>query len=103
MWRGPAALLPACPGGRAGEGDPGERERWAEAGAAVLPAPRAVVWPAGTRGVYVHLDLDVLDPQEVPANGYQPGGGLTVAAVVGFLRQLRAAAPVLAASVTAYD
>jgi arginase len=55
-------------GGRAF--DPGERERMVEAGVRVLPAPRVVAWPAGTRGVYVHLDLDVFDPRELPANGY---------------------------------
>ena len=29
-------------------------------------------------GVYVHLDLDVLDPAEATANQWTPAGGLTV-------------------------
>jgi arginase len=110
-WRSLASVVPGFKpvparrlvhvGGRAF--DPGERERLSECGAQILTAPAAVVWPAGTRGVYVHLDLDVLDPRVVPANGYQPGGGLSAGEVIGFIRGLRAALPVLAASVTAYD
>jgi arginase len=96
----PAGLLTHV-GGRAF--DPGERERLAEAGVRVLPAPAAVARPAGIRGLYLHLDLDVFDPREVPANGYQPAGGLSVAAVVEFVRSLRADVPVLGAAVTAYD
>jgi arginase len=87
-------------GGRAF--DPGEQDRLVRAGVRVLSAPRAS-WPAGTRGVYLHLDLDVFDPREVPANGYQPAGGLSVRAVAEFLRELPALVPVLAAAVTAYD
>jgi arginase len=96
----PAGRL-AHVGGRAF--DPGERDSLSEHGARILAAPAAVVWPAGTRGVYVHLDLDVLDPRAVPANGYQPGGGLADEELTGFIRGLRSSLPVLAAGVTAYD
>src|SRR5262249_24619609 len=65
-------------GGRAF--DPGERDRLAGFGARILLGPQAVAWPAGTKGIYLHLDLDALDPREVPANAYQPEGGLSAAA-----------------------
>jgi arginase len=110
-WRSLAAGVPGFEpvpasrlvhvGGRAF--DTGERDRLSEYGARILAAPAAVVWPAGTRGVYVHLDLDVLDPRVVPANDYQPGGGLAEGQVIGFIRSVRSSVPVLAASVTAYD
>jgi len=45
----------------------------------------------------------VHDPRELPANDYQTPGGLTVAEVVEFVRNLRASVPILAASITAYD
>jgi arginase len=83
--------------------DSGELERLSEAGVRVLAVPEALTWSADTRGVYLHLDLDVLDPREVPANSYQPAGGLSLIEVLSFVRVLRASAPVLAASVTAYD
>jgi arginase len=110
-WRSLAAAVPGfapLPGDRivhigGRDFDPGERDRLVAFGARVLDRPEAVTWSAGMHGVYLHLDLDVLDPREVPANSYQPGGGLSVAAVAAFVRELRASAPVLAASVTAYD
>jgi len=83
--------------------DVGERERMAACGMRMLAAVAPVAWPAEMRGVYLHLDLDCLNPREVPANAYQPAGGLSIAGLAEFICALRTTIPVLAASVTAYD
>ena len=107
MTRGIAGFKPASGshivhvGGRAF--DPGEGERMAEAGLRVLTAPAPHRWPTELRGLYVHIDLDVLNRNEVPANAYQPSGGLSIAALVEGIRMLRGEMPILAAAITSYD
>jgi arginase len=54
-------------------------------------------------GVYLHLDLDVLDPSEGRANEYAAPDGLTASQVSAAATTLAGAVPVRAASVTAYD
>jgi arginase len=53
--------------------------------------------------VYVHVDLDVLDPSEGRANGYAAPGGLSLEALRGALRCIQRRLPVGAAALTAYD
>jgi arginase len=53
--------------------------------------------------VYVHLDLDVLDPSEGRVNGYAAPGGLSRADVVWALERIAAELRVGAASLTAFD
>jgi len=53
--------------------------------------------------MYVHVDLDVLDPSEAQANGYAAPDGLTVAQLLETLRQLRARFHIAALGLTAYD
>jgi arginase len=53
--------------------------------------------------VYVHLDLDVLDPAAARANQYAAPGGLTPEALVAALRQVAAHARLFALAITAYD
>jgi arginase len=55
--------------------------------------------PAGG-GVYVHFDLDVLDPSEAVWNQWAPPGGMTIEAVRGAVRQI---GPVKAAGMASYD
>jgi arginase len=55
------------------------------------------------RRVYVHMDLDVLDPTEARANGYAEPDGLTRAEVSGVLELVRQRFDVCAAAVAAYD
>jgi arginase len=84
--------------------DAGERERFAQAGATVVDAAaikqhgvRAALTPAlaqirsVVKAAHLHIDLDVLNPQEAPANEYiTEAGGLSVAevvAAVGFIKE----------------
>jgi arginase len=53
--------------------------------------------------LYVHLDLDVLDPAEARANGLGAPGGLTVAEVSEALRLIAAECRIGAVALTAYD
>jgi arginase len=57
----------------------------------------------GVAGLYLHLDLDVIDAGEATVNEYAAEGGPTVGAVEGLLRATFAAAPVRAAALTAWD
>lgn len=53
--------------------------------------------------VYVHVDLDVLDPADVHANGFSPHGGLSVVMVGEMLRSLKASFQIAALSIASYD
>lgn len=54
-------------------------------------------------GIYLHLDLDVCDPESAPVNPYQAPGGLSPEKVKESLRFLASRHPIVGASVTAYD
>lgn len=53
--------------------------------------------------VYVHLDLDVLNPAQARANEYAPPGGMPPAALAATLEALTATTRIYALAVTAYD
>jgi len=55
------------------------------------------------RLVYVHLDLDVLDPAHARANQYGVPGGLTPASLVKTLAAIADVAAIYALAITAYD
>jgi arginase len=54
-------------------------------------------------GVYLHLDLDVLDPAEAVVNGYAAPGGLTAAEVEAIVKTLGERRRIEAVAVTALD
>jgi arginase len=96
--------------------DPDERARLEAADVVVLDAagirrhgPTAAVRSAishlsrAAPNVYLHVDLDVLDPDEAPVNSYQKPGGLSVAQVEQIVRLLGSQLPIRAAALTAYD
>ena len=95
--------------------DPPERERLERSGLTVVEAGlveeredalrEALDALRGrARGVYVHLDLDVLDPDLVaPANGFARPGGMTTEQVVGALRIIRSRFVLAAAGIASYD
>jgi arginase len=53
--------------------------------------------------VYVHMDLDVLDPSELKANAFSVPGGMTVEEVAEVVRTTGRQLRIAAAGVTAYD
>jgi arginase len=91
--------------------DPAEEPLLAEAGVArVAPGRVLERLPAALDSllsrvgrVYLHLDLDVLDPAEGRANGFAAEGGLTLDEVLAAIRIVRERAPVAAAGLSAYD
>jgi arginase len=55
------------------------------------------------RDVYLHLDLDALDPEEGRANSYAVSGGFSLDQMVAAIRLVRRRFRVRAAAITAYD
>jgi arginase len=53
--------------------------------------------------VYLHYDLDVLDPSELTANEYSVAGGLTVEEALEVARTAGSRLRIAAAGITAYD
>jgi arginase len=53
--------------------------------------------------MYVHLDLDVLDPEVAAANRYAVSGGLTIEDVECAISQIAHELPVAALTLSAYD
>ena len=68
---------------------------------ALYPALSAV--QAQVNSVYLHLDLDVLDPVRTPANHFPSNGGLSVAEAKEAIRLVRERFTVLAVGVASYD
>jgi arginase len=68
---------------------------------AVARAVEALDPPAS--GLYVHLDLDVLDSGEARVNVYSAPGGLSADQLVAQVRSLFDRCPVRGLSLTAYD
>ncbi|HEX8599461.1 MAG TPA: arginase family protein [Chloroflexia bacterium] len=56
-----------------------------------------------TRKVYLHLDVDVLDHDEAPANKYSTPGGLPLAEVEAGIREIAQHFTIKAATLSAYD
>ncbi len=91
--------------------DPPERGRIADMGIGVLPPgaldPGLDAALAALRSrvarVYLHVDLDVLDPSEAPANTFVAPDGLSVDALVRTVDAVRRAFEVGAVAFTAYD
>ena len=97
--------------------DPAERELFADSAITVVEAARIAhdgvreaLYPAldalasRVRRVYLHLDLDVTDPEDAGrANGYATPGGLSVAEVEEVIAEVASRRPIAAAAFTAYD
>jgi arginase len=69
--------------------------------AALGPALDALA--ADVRLVYLHVDVDVLDPAEGRGNAFAPPGGLTAATVLDAVRAVRERFDIVAAGVASYD
>jgi arginase len=55
------------------------------------------------QGVYLHVDLDVLDRDEVTVNRYAAADGVKVDQLIGAVTRIGRAIPIRAAALTAYD
>jgi len=62
----------------------------------------AAVEATGASSVYIHIDLDVLDPSEFAGLGYPEPFGLTAATLVGLLRGVRARFSIVGAGITEF-
>jgi arginase len=84
--------------------DPGERRLLESSGVHHLRNPSEIPssLPAD-RPIYVHLDLDILDPSDAPAMKYPVPGGPPLAALVALGERLRASGRLAAVSVTTWD
>jgi arginase len=86
--------------------DAEEREAMVAAGINVCGVDKLRTSAAPTlpgKRVYLHLDLDTLDPREGRVNSYQTAKGLTANEIEGLLRQFASQGEVVAAAVTAYE
>jgi arginase len=88
--------------------EPAERERLAASRVQVVGPGEDLGTPLDrlaerVHDVYLHVDLDVLDPSEGRANEYAAPGGLTTAAVEAVVDALGSRLAVRGAAVTAFD
>jgi arginase len=95
--------------------DPGERElllqsqvAWVNAAAFRVDGPvpfeaALTTLASRVRRVYVHIDLDVHDPTEAPANTYAAADGLSRAQVLDAVERIGARFEIAAAGFAAYD
>jgi arginase len=74
-----------------------------EKGIRAALAPQLEAICTRVQDVYVHLDLDVLDPVEAPANLFPVPGGLTVDEAVAALGLLRERLRIAGVGVASYD
>ena len=78
--------------------DPAEREEVARAGLAHV-TPAEVAGAVGGAPVFLHLDLDILDPAVLPA-AFPAPGGLTLDALADVLAELAGTADLVGAEIT---
>jgi arginase len=93
--------------------DPGEVEGFARAGVAVLTVDdvrgeggaltRALAALADPRVVYLHVDIDVLDPATAPGVDFPSPGGLSLGELIAAVTLVAAGTTLRGLSVTAYD
>lgn len=57
----------------------------------------------GARGIYLHLDLDVLDPADGQVNRFPAPGGIEAGDLVAAIAALGRIRPILAVTLSAYD
>lgn len=83
--------------------DPGEDEAVAASSMAVLSVADVAAWEPLAGPVHVHVDLDVVDPREMPAHNYPAPGGPSLAEVRAALVHLAATGRVAAVSFSTWN
>lgn len=58
---------------------------------------------SGAEGVYIHVDVDVLDPAEISGNAHPEPFGLSVAEVTAVIGRLRSELPLVGSSIAGYS
>lgn len=83
--------------------DPGEDDAVATSDLAVLSVEGVTGWSPPPGPLYVHVDVDVVDPQEMPAINYPAPGGPSLATTAAALQSLAATGRVAAFSVSSWN
>ncbi len=83
--------------------DPEEAELLANSGVRRVPVDSIVDVVPAERPLYVHVDVDVVDPTELPAVNYPAPGGPSAQAVADSLAGLAATGRVVAYSVSTWN
>lgn len=78
-----------------------ERVRHEEVQAAIEPALASLC--TRVQALYLHIDMDVLDPKEARANSFAAPGGLTTKEVLGAITYAARRLPIVAAALASYD
>lgn len=63
----------------------------------------AAVRESGAEGVYIHVDVDVLDPAEIAGNAHPEPFGLSVAELTAAIAAVRAELPLVGSSLAGYS
>ncbi len=83
--------------------DPEESEMLARSDVAIVPVSEISAAVPPDRPLYVHVDIDVVDPDEVPAVSYPAPGGPSAEAVAAAVAELEATGNVVAFSLTTWN
>ena len=58
---------------------------------------------SGAEGVYIHVDVDVLDPAEIAGNAHPEPFGLSVAELTAAIARVRSEVPLVGATLAGYS
>lgn len=83
--------------------DPGEDDAVAGSTMTVLTVPGVEAWTPPPGPLHVHVDLDVIDPGEMPAHNYPAPGGPTLLEVRAALEHLAGTGRVAAVSFSTWN
>ncbi len=83
--------------------DPGEDEALAASEVALMSVGDLAAWEPPDRPLYVHVDVDVVDPEDMPAVNYPAPGGPSLADVETALAHLAAIGRVVAVSFSCWN
>lgn len=84
--------------------DPAERKALAASGVQHLADSRSLLgYPFGAHPVYIHFDVDIVNPKDAPAVGYPAQGGPSVSEMRTLFRSLAQAGQIIAVSMAAWN
>lgn len=83
--------------------DPGEDKAVATSALTVRTVVEMGAWQPPAGPLHVHIDLDVIDPEEMPAHNYPAPGGPSLAQVRVALSALQATGRVAAVSFSSWN